>query len=98
MLYKSTTLGSVHALNLGPTDHEITPLAGSARRVRDGELADLLNPHDFPCEATCLVCGQPVLPRVRARRSQRPAVTAAPGVGHNRNPADLLCSLPTKFR
>jgi hypothetical protein len=40
--------------------HQITPLAGSARRVRDGAPADLTNPHDYPCEAVCLGCGQPV--------------------------------------
>jgi hypothetical protein len=47
-------------LSLVPGGHQITPLTGSARRVRDGELADLLNPHDYPAEAVCLVCGQPV--------------------------------------
>ena len=40
--------------------HAITALAGSARRVRDGELADLTSPLDYPAEATCLECGQPV--------------------------------------
>ena len=39
--------------------HEITPLAGSAHRV-DGIPADLLNPCDYPCEALCSECGQPV--------------------------------------
>jgi hypothetical protein len=42
-----------------PCGHRITPLAGSARRVRDGAPADLLNPHDYPCEAACRECGQP---------------------------------------
>jgi hypothetical protein len=41
-------------------DHEITPLAGSARRVRDGTPADLTRPTDYPAEALCLECGQPV--------------------------------------
>jgi hypothetical protein len=35
---------------------------------------------------------------VRARRSRRPAVTAAPRIEHSRRPAGLLCSLPTKSR
>ena len=47
-------------VQLAACGHRITPLAGSARRVRDGELADLTNPHDFPCEAVCLACGQPI--------------------------------------
>jgi hypothetical protein len=40
--------------------HAITPLAGSARRVRDGELADLTNPLDYPAEAVCAACDQPI--------------------------------------
>ena len=41
-------------------DHEITPLAGSARRVRDGAPADLASPLDYPAEGVCLICGQPI--------------------------------------
>jgi hypothetical protein len=40
--------------------HAITPLAESARRVRDGELADLTRPSDYPVTALCLTCGQPI--------------------------------------
>lgn len=40
--------------------HAITPVQGSVRRVQDGELADLLNPLDYPAEAVCLICGLPV--------------------------------------
>ena len=40
--------------------HDITPVASSARRVRDGGLADLRDPRDYPAEAVCLVCGQPI--------------------------------------
>jgi hypothetical protein len=40
--------------------HEITPKPGTARRVRDGEPASLLNPADYPAEAICIVCGQPI--------------------------------------
>ena len=40
--------------------HAITPLAGSARRVRDGELADLLRPSDYHVTAICKACGQPI--------------------------------------
>ena len=40
--------GKVHALSPVPDSHRITPLAGSARRVRDGELADLTSPLDYP--------------------------------------------------
>ena len=40
--------------------HDITPLRGSARRARDGQLADLTSPGDYPVEAICLECGQPV--------------------------------------
>ena len=42
------------------TSHEIIPEPGSARRVRDGEPADLRNPHHYPAEAVCLTCGQPI--------------------------------------
>ena len=41
-------------------NHRITPLAGSARRVRDGEPADLLRPSDYPVTAVCKPCGQPI--------------------------------------
>jgi hypothetical protein len=39
--------------------HEITPVAGSAHQV-DGSPADLTSPLDFPAEALCLECGQPI--------------------------------------
>jgi hypothetical protein len=41
------------------TSHDITPLAGSACQL-DGTLADLTRPTDYPIEALCLVCGQPI--------------------------------------
>jgi hypothetical protein len=50
----------MHALSPGSAEHRITPLAGSARRVRDGAPADLLNPLDYPAEAIWLACVQPV--------------------------------------
>lgn len=50
-------MGGVHPT---PGSHEITPLAGSARRVRDGELADLTRVTDYPAEAVCLACGRPI--------------------------------------
>ncbi len=37
--------------------HAITPLAGS---IRDGAPADLTKPTDYPIEAVCLECGQPI--------------------------------------
>jgi len=40
-------------------NHAITPLAGPPRQL-DGTPADLLNPCDYPCEAICAECGQPV--------------------------------------
>ena len=40
-------------------NHAITPLAGSARRL-DGTPADLTRPLDYPVEAICAECGQPV--------------------------------------
>ena len=40
--------------------HEIIPEPGTARRVRDGEPASLLNPADYPVGAVCLACGQPI--------------------------------------
>lgn len=43
------------------TQHQYPPLrASSARRVRDGLPADLRDPCDYPAEALCLVCGQPI--------------------------------------
>ena len=39
--------------------HAITPVKGSARQL-DGTPADLTSPLDYPAEAVCLVCGQPV--------------------------------------
>jgi hypothetical protein len=39
--------------------HDITPVAGSARQL-DGTPADLLRVTDYPVEALCLQCGQPV--------------------------------------
>ena len=41
------------------SEHAITPVRGSARQL-DGTPADLLNPADYPVEAICLECGQPV--------------------------------------
>ena len=41
-------------------DHEIIPGPGSARRVRDGQPAGLTRVTDYPVEAICLVCGQPI--------------------------------------
>ena len=40
--------------------HDITPLKGSARRASDGQLANLTRPMDYPVEARCLECDQPV--------------------------------------
>ena len=40
-------------------DHDITPVKGSARQP-DGQPADLTRPLDYPAEALCLECGQPV--------------------------------------
>jgi hypothetical protein len=51
---------AVSTFNTCPSDHDITPVAGSARRVRDGEPADLTRPAHYPVEAVCMVCGQPV--------------------------------------
>jgi hypothetical protein len=50
----------VYALSRGSDGHRITPLPGSACRVRDGAPVDLLNPLDYPAEAICFACGQPV--------------------------------------
>ena len=41
------------------SDHDITPVRGSARGL-DGSPADLLKPSDYPIEAICLECGQPI--------------------------------------
>jgi hypothetical protein len=41
------------------TSHDITPVKGSARKL-DGTPADLRNPHDYPVEAVCVECGQPI--------------------------------------
>jgi hypothetical protein len=49
----------VSTFNTSLSGHDITPVKGSARRP-DGQLADLLNPCDYPCEAVCLECGQPI--------------------------------------
>jgi hypothetical protein len=40
--------------------HEITPKPGTARRVRDGEAANLLRPSDYPVTAICKTCGRPI--------------------------------------
>ena len=42
------------------TGHEIIPEPGTARRVRDGQPADLKNPLHYPIEAICMACGQPI--------------------------------------
>ena len=39
--------------------HHITPVIGSARQL-DGTPADLTRPLDYPVEAVCLECGQPI--------------------------------------
>jgi len=39
--------------------HEILPVPGSARQL-DGSPADLTRPLDYPVEAVCSECGQPV--------------------------------------
>ena len=41
-------------------DHEIIPEPGTARRVRDGQPADLRNPTDYPVTAVCKTCGRPI--------------------------------------
>jgi hypothetical protein len=62
-LYKGTpprlTPAEVTAIigMIGPDDHAITPVAGSARRARDGQPADLRNPAHYPVVAVCLACG-----------------------------------------
>ena len=40
------------------SSHPITPKLGTARRGKDGEAADLLNPPDYPIIAICLECGE----------------------------------------
>jgi hypothetical protein len=50
-------LAVMHVVTNG---HDITPKPGSARRVRDGEPADLTKPSHYPVEAICIVCGQPI--------------------------------------
>jgi hypothetical protein len=47
-------------VELAADGHAITPVRGSARRVRDGAMADLTRPRDYPCEAVCLECGGPI--------------------------------------
>ena len=55
----------VVALSLIPgSGHEIVPEPGSARRVRDGQPADLRSPTDYPAVAVCKVCGR----RIRCDR------------------------------
>jgi hypothetical protein len=48
----------------GGRSHEILPQPGSARRVRDGQPADLRNPAHYPAVAVCKVCGR----RIRCER------------------------------
>jgi hypothetical protein len=40
--------------------HEILPESGTARRVRDGQPAQIINPAHYPVTATCLACGLPI--------------------------------------
>jgi hypothetical protein len=42
------------------TGHEIIPEPGTARRLRDGQPADLTRPSHYPVEAICTVCSQPI--------------------------------------
>jgi hypothetical protein len=51
---------TVVVLSVIPGGHEIIPEPGSARRVRDGEPADMLNPTHYPAIAVCLTCRQPI--------------------------------------
>jgi hypothetical protein len=37
-------------------NHEIVPQPGTARRVRDGEPAQITRPTDYPILAVCLTC------------------------------------------
>ena len=52
------------ALSLVPGAHEAIPERRSARRVRDGQPADLRNPAHYPVTAVCQVCGR----RIRCER------------------------------
>jgi hypothetical protein len=47
------------ALALVHSDHHITPVRGSARKL-DGTPADLTGPSHYPVTAECLECGQPI--------------------------------------
>jgi hypothetical protein len=49
----------VGTFNTSPSSHDITPVKGSARRL-DGTPADRCKPLDYPVEAVCSECGQPV--------------------------------------
>jgi hypothetical protein len=49
----------VRTFNTSPSNHDITPVKGSARGL-DGTPADLLDFRDYPCEALCLECGRPI--------------------------------------
>jgi hypothetical protein len=71
----------VFVLSVIPGGHDITPVAGSARRVRDGLPADLTSPLDYPAEAVCLVCGQAV-------RIERWFTGTWVHLGHFSNPED----------
>jgi hypothetical protein len=46
------------------SSHEIVPRPGTARRVRDGQPADLTRPSDHPVTAVCKACGR----RIRCDR------------------------------
>ena len=48
---------AVTAFNTG---HETIPEPGTARRIRDGQPADLRNPAHYPVTAVCVVCKRPV--------------------------------------
>ena len=50
----------VVVLTISLGDHEIVPEPGSARRVRDGQPADLTRPSDYPVKAVCKTCGRPI--------------------------------------
>ena len=41
-------------------NHAITPALGSARRARDGLPANLMHVSDYPVEAVCIECGEPI--------------------------------------
>ena len=40
--------------------HSIAPEPDSARRVRDGEPADIRDPAAYPILAVCITCGLPI--------------------------------------